>query len=139
VTLRLHLQIIGALLLILSAAHAFFPRYFRWKEELARLSTFTRQVFLVHCFFIALALALLGAASLVYPDALLEPPALSRILLPGIVLFWACRLVVQFAVYDSSIWRGRGFYTAMHIVFSAFWIYVAAAYGLAMRRVWAGS
>jgi hypothetical protein len=133
--IRIHLQIVGALLLSLSLAHSVFSRYFRWKEELAALSLFTRQVFQVHTFFIALLLAMLGACSLFYTDALLEPSALSRVLLTGVVIFWLARLLVQFFVYKSAIWRGRPFYTFMHAMFSLFWVYVVITYGLALRSV----
>jgi hypothetical protein len=70
---HVYVQIVGALLLLLSVANLFFSRYFGWKKELAPLSLLTRQVFQVHCFFIALVLMLLGACSLFYTDTLLEP------------------------------------------------------------------
>src|SRR5689334_7295462 len=117
-TIRLHIEIIGAALIILGAAHAAFPRYFGWNRELKNLSLLARQVFLVHCFFIALLLVLLGVASLFYADSLLDPTPLSRVLLTGLVFFWICRLIIQFAGYDSAIWRGNRFYTTMHVVFS---------------------
>jgi hypothetical protein len=135
-TLRIHLQIVGALLLSLGIAHSFFGRYFGWEKELATLSMLTRRIFLVHCFFIALVLVLLGVCSLCYTDALLEPNPLSRVLLAGIVVFWLCRLVIQFLVYEADIWRGRPFYTFMHVAFSLFWIYVVTTYGAALRSVW---
>jgi hypothetical protein len=58
--------------------------------------------------------------------------------LAGVVAFWLCRLAAQFVVYDSRIWRGRPFYTRMHVAFSLFWIYVVITYGLALRKVWNG-
>src|SRR5262245_65001061 len=122
-TLRIHIQIVGVLLLALGTTHVFFGRYFGWKEELATLSLLTRQVFIVHCFFIALILMLLGICSLFYADTLLAPNALSRVLLAGIVVFWLCRLVVQLFVYDSKIWKGRRFYTEIHIVFFLIFTY----------------
>jgi hypothetical protein len=135
-TLHLHIQIVGALLLSLGIAHSLFSRYFGWKKELLSLSLLTRRIFLAHNFFIALILAMLGICSLFYTDALLDPTPLSRVLLAGIVAFWLCRLAIQFFVYDSAIWRGRPFYTFMHVAFSLFWAYVAIAYSLALRQVW---
>ena len=137
-TLRIHLQIMGAMLLSLGLAHSFFGRYFGWKSELTKLSLLTRRVFEVHSFFIALILVLLGVCSLFYPEALLEPTPLSRILLTGIVVFWVCRLAVQFLVYDSAIWRGKRLYTIAHVLFSLLWIYAVATYGFALRSVWKG-
>ena len=137
-TIRTHVQIVGALLLMLGLAHAFFPRYFGWAKELAPLSLLTRRIFQVHSFFIALVVVLLGACSLFYADTLLQSTPLSRIFLAGIVLFWVCRLFVQFFVYDSTIWRGNRLYTSMHIAFSMLWIYVVVTYALALRTVTLG-
>jgi hypothetical protein len=137
-TLQLHVQIVGALLLSLGIAHSLFSRYFGWEKELVSLSVLTRRIFWVHCFFIALILAMLGVCSLFYTDVLLEPTPLSRVLLVGIVAFWLCRLAIQFLVYDSAIWRGRPFYTFMNVVFSLFWFYVVITYSLALHRVWNG-
>jgi hypothetical protein len=137
-TLQLHVQIVGALLLSLGIAHSFFSRYFGWEKELVSLSVLTRRIFWVHSFFIALILAMLGVCSLFYTDALLEPTPLSRVLLAGIVAFWLCRLAIQFLVYDSAIWKGRPFYTFMNVVFSFFWVYVVITYSLALRAVWNG-
>jgi hypothetical protein len=129
---HLHLQIAGVLLLALSAAHGFFWRYFGWGEELAGLSTLTRQVFGVHCFFVALMLAMFGALSLFAADALLAPELLARAVLSGMLVFWLCRLACQWFVYDRAIWRARPLYKAMHVVFSALWTYLAFTYALAL-------
>jgi len=76
---------------------------------------------------------MIGACSLFYTNALLESGALSRVVLTGLVTFWSARLTFQFFVYDAAIWRGRRFYTVMHVVFSIFWIYVVVIYGAALR------
>src|SRR5947207_7299564 len=104
-SLRFQLKIVGASLLILAVAHAFFPRRFDWNEELRGVSLLNRQIFLVHCFFIGLILFLFGLLSLFFTDALLDRTALARLVLGGIVLFWFARLVVQFFVYHSSLWK----------------------------------
>lgn len=131
----IHLKVAGALLLLLAAAHAFFPRRFRWREELARLSLLNRQIFLVHGFFIALTVAMMGALSLFFTDALLEPTPLARLVLGGLAAFWAVRLVVQWAVYDRRLWVGHRFNTAVHVAFTALWCYLAGTYGCALWRV----
>lgn len=135
-TLTLHLQIVGALLLLLAVAHAFFNRYFGWSGELAGISLFTRRVFFVHAFFIALGVALAGAGTILYAPALVRPHPLSRAVLAALLFFWLCRLFAQFFAYDTEIWRGNRFRTAMHVFFSLLWCYVNAVYGLALIRVW---
>jgi hypothetical protein len=135
-TIHHHLQIVGALLLSLGLSHFYFNRYFGWDRELASVSLLTRRIFFVHSFFIGLGVAMAGAGSLWYADALLRPGPLSRALLAGLVVFWFCRLVAQLFVYDPEIWRGRRFYTVMHVAFSLLWIYVVITYGTALRSVW---
>jgi len=136
-TLALNLRIVGALLVVLGLSHVFFTRFFGWERELATVSLLTRKVFFVHTFFIALGLVLIGAASFFYASQLLQPSALSRAILLAMVVFWLCRMLAQWFVYDAAIWRGDAFRTVMHVAFSALWIYVTATYGAALVGVWA--
>ena len=55
-----HLELIGALMIVIALVHVVFPRYFAWKEDLASLSLVNRQMMKVHAFFIALAVFLMG-------------------------------------------------------------------------------
>src|SRR5260370_42230447 len=109
-SLRLQLKIVGASLLLLALAHALFPRRFEWEEELSRVSLLNRQIFQVHCFFIALVLFMFGSLALFFTGALLDRTVLARIILGGIALFWLVRLIVQLFVYDSRLWRGNRFH-----------------------------
>ena len=131
-----HLRIIGALLILLGVAHFAFPKRFGWKDELARLSLLTRQIFWVHTFFIALTLVLMGSITALYAKALLEPGPVNRAVLAGAAVFWTCRLFVQFFVYDPKLWKGNVFNTWMHVLFSCFWIYLVATYSIAAKLAW---
>jgi hypothetical protein len=134
-TLYVHLQIVGALLMLLGLSHVFFNRFFRWEQELASVSLLTRRVFFVHNFFIGLGVVLGGAASFFCANALLRPGTLSRAVLAGMTTFWLCRLLAQFVGYDSAIWRSDRFRTFMHVAFSLLWCYVTATYGIAFLTV----
>lgn len=131
-TLARHLQLAGTALILLALLHAAFPRRFNWKEETARLSPLNRQMFLVHSFFIALTLAIFGVLSFVIAASLGAPTAVSRTVLAGFVVFWLLRLVTQLFVYDTSLWRGNRFNTAVHVLFAAFWTYLVSVYGIAL-------
>ena len=85
-------------MLLLAVLHAFFPRHFRWREELASISLLTRQIFYVHHFFIALTVGLMGLLTLSSADDLLGPSVGRRILL-GLSVFWFVRLLCQLFVY----------------------------------------
>lgn len=124
--LEFHLRLMGALLIVLSLAHAAFPRRFGWKDELQKVSLLTRQIFYVHHFFVALVVGLQGMLCLVFPQTLLQPSALAYLVCAGFVIFWALRWFFQFFVYDSQLWRGHAFNTRMHILFVMLWTYVVA-------------
>lgn len=126
----IHLYIIGILFTALSLMHVGFPRYFRWKEELASLSLLHRQMMQVHTAFIALTVLLMGVLCLTSADDMVATPIGRRIcLLLGI--FWALRLLVQLFVYRTALWRGKRFETSVHVVFSLLWSYAAATFLLA--------
>jgi len=135
-TLSNHMQIVGILLMLLGLSHVFFNRYFQWEKELATVSLLTRKIFFVHSFFIALTVTLFGALSFFYADALLQPTALNRAILVGMVTFWLCRLFAQFFAYDAAIWRGDRFRTFVHVAFTLLWCYVSAIYGISLAVVW---
>jgi hypothetical protein len=134
-TLQLDLQIAGVLLLFLAAANCFLPRYFQWKRDLAPLPLFTRRVFWVHDIFIILILVMFGALTLLYAGPLLDPGPLSRAVLAGMAIFWWCRLLFQFFVYESAIWRGNRLYTLVHYAITLLWIYLAGTYSAALWTV----
>jgi hypothetical protein len=134
VSLSGHLKIVGASLLFLAVAHAFFPRRFNWTEELGRLSKLNRQIFQVHCFFIALVLFMFGLLSLCFTETLLERTPLARVVLGGLVLFWLARLIVQLFVYDPGLWKGHRFNARIHWLFTFLWAYYIAIFGWALWR-----
>jgi hypothetical protein len=120
VSLAVHLRIVGVSLIALGLAHGLFPKRFRWKEELARLTLLNRQIFLVHCFFIALVLVLVGALSVAFTELFVEPSPLARVVLVGLV------------VYDRALWRGDRGRTLIHAAFVALWSYYVAVYAVAL-------
>ncbi|HTE06519.1 MAG TPA: hypothetical protein VK824_10005 [Planctomycetota bacterium] len=133
---ELHLRIAGVLQLGLALLHLAFPKRFDWARELPRLSLLNRQMFVVHTAFIAVVVAMFGALSLLAPQALLEESVLSRLVLGGLAAFWTLRLVVQCCVFDSRLWRGHALHTAIHILFTAAWLYLGGVYAaiLLLRR-----
>jgi hypothetical protein len=130
-----HLQLCGALLIGLAAAHPHFARRFEWREELERLSLINRRIFQVHCGFIVLILVMFAALDVAAGTLLLKPTPLGAVVLGGMTVFWSVRGVVQFCVYDASLWRGHRAHTAAHIAFSVLWCYLVAVHGTALWTV----
>ena len=127
--MELHFKIIGALLIVLSLMHIFFPKYFKWKTELNSLSLINRQMMVIHTLFIAILLLLMGLLCITsYVE--LTTTSLGKKISLGLAVFWGIRLIVQFFGYSSKLWRGKRFETSMHFLFSFFWCYLFAIFTL---------
>jgi len=125
--MEIHLKIIGILLIILAAIHAFFPKYFNWKKELSLLTLINRQLMYIHSFFIAFVILLIGILCLTSAEELIGTSLGKKISL-GIGLFWTTRLFIQFFGYSAKLWRGKAFETSVHIFFSIFWSYISTIF-----------
>lgn len=130
------LRIAGASLIGLAIVHVFFPKRFGWQEDFAKVSLLNRQIFYVHCVFICITLTLMGLLCLVWPGALLQPSPLGLLVAGGLAIFWFCRLLAQWFVYDAEIWRGKRFETLMHAFFSGVWTFYTAVFGLVWWGQW---
>ncbi len=125
--MELHLKIIGWFFIALAGVHAIFPPYFQWKKELAPLSLINRQMMVVHTFFIALVVLLMGILCVTSAEELIQT-ALGRRVSLGLGIFWGIRLLVQLFGYSPKLWKGKAFETVVHILFTIFWIYVTWAF-----------
>lgn len=110
--------------MLLAVIHIGFPKRFNWAEELKSLSLMNKQMMVVHTFFIALVVFLMGALSLFCSTELTTSTFGKKISL-ALGVFWIIRLFVQFFVYSPELWKGKTFETAMHILFSLLWIYLS--------------
>lgn len=125
--MELHIKTIGILLIILGFVHVIFPRYFNWKTELPSLSLINRQIMMVHTFFIALLLVLLGMLCLTATSDLVSTGLGKQVCL-GLGFFWSCRLFIQLFGYSSELWRGKKFETFVHVLFTGFWVYLSSVF-----------
>lgn len=125
--MEIHIKIIGVILIALSLVHVIFPKYFNWDVELKSLSLINQQMMKVHTFFIALTVFLMGVLCLTSSYELITT-ALGKKISLGLGIFWTIRLFTQLFGYSSTLWKGKRFETTVHIVFSAFWIYLSVIF-----------
>jgi hypothetical protein len=123
----LHLEITGILLVVLAAIHVVFPKKFHWSRELPKLDLINRQIFVVHTFFIAATVALMGLLCVSSAEELVQT-AFGRRIAGALAVFWFLRLLAQLFYYSPELWRGRRFESAVHVVFTIFWIYLVALF-----------
>ena len=127
-----HLRIAGLAQILLALIHPLIGWRLRWKQESARMSALTAQVFWVHTYFLVLTLILFGLLSLLLSHELLAPAPLARALLLGLTLFWGARLYAQHFVYRAEHWRGHRLNTTAHALFSLLWAYLTLVYAAAL-------
>ena len=82
-------------------ASALVPRVLDWRSALRKLDPLSRQLVWVHGLFIVLVIIAFGVLSVGFPHELADGSRLARAICAFIALFWTCRLVVQFAVFDA--------------------------------------
>lgn len=128
--MEIHFKVIGILLMVLALVHIIFPSYFNWKEELKALSLINREMMMVHTFFIALTVLLMGILCLTSSNELVET-SLGRKISFGLAMFWSIRLLMQFFGYSSALWKGKRLETAVHVLFSFFWTYLSVVFWIA--------
>ena len=121
--MEIHFKIIGTALLLLSLIHVVFPKYFNWKKELAQLSLINKQMMVIHTFFIALSVLLMGLLCLFSSEELTHS-SLGKTISLGLAIFWTIRLFTQFFGYSSKLWKGKTFETIVHVSFTVLWIYL---------------
>ena len=120
--MEIHLKIIGVLLIFLAFVHITFPKKFAWKTDLQSLNLMNKQLIMVHTFFIALTTLLMGLLCLLCADDLVNT-SLGHHISFYLFLFWGIRLLFQFFVYSSKLWKGKPFETIVHVGFSFVWVY----------------
>jgi hypothetical protein len=81
----------------------------------------------IHSFFIALAVALMGALCLTSSAELIGEPLGRRVAL-GLGIFWSVRLGFQLLGYSSELWRGKRLETALHLLLTLLWGYCSIVF-----------
>ncbi len=116
---RYALYLAGALNLALLVLHAFFWRLFRWRGELAKLSSLNRGVMQIMNLCLMALFAIAAYLSFVHAPAMLSSP-LGHALLAGFALFWLLRAA-------EHVWF-FGLKAPMAVFFTAFFAVLAGLY-----------
>jgi len=119
------LFIAGVLHLGLLVASALTPQVLRWRTELRQLSALSRHVIWVHGGFIVITILGFGTISLFNARSLAGGGGLARSVCAFVSLFWLCRLMVQFYLFDARPYlRGLMLKAGYHGLTVAFTFFV---------------
>jgi hypothetical protein len=117
------LQIAAGLQLLILIASALVPRVLDWRRNLAGLHPFLRKLFWVYGAFIVLVIIAFATLTFLHAGAMAAGEPVARSLCAFIAVFWAARLVVQLAVFDTRPFLTNWFYKlgyhALTVIFAA--------------------
>ena len=100
--MRTLLYIAAALQLSILIASAQVPHIFDWRNNLAALPSFLRRLFWVYGAFIVLVIIAFAVLTFFHANEMVAGAPIARSLSAFIAIFWAARLLVQFAVFDPG-------------------------------------
>lgn len=123
-TLETYLRLAGLLHFAILIGSVLVPGALNWRENLARLHPFLRQLFWVYGCFIVLMIVSFGTLTLLYTGELATGSNLARGVCATVCVFWFARLIVQFFVFDPepflTHWIYRVGYHGLTFVFAYF-------------------
>jgi hypothetical protein len=120
--------IAGGLQLFIASLNVVLPKKLNYAENLAKVSTIVRQVFVVHSVYIGLILVFFGLLSLLFAPELAGATTLGRFLSAFLAVFWSLRVGIQLFYYDPALKRQN---RLAHFVFTLIFVYLAAVYTVA--------
>ena len=92
----------GVAQLTLVVASLAIPHLLNWKSDLAKLRPLTRQVFWTYAAYIWVTNLSFGLISTMTPHLLLDRSTLAGFVCCFITVYWAARVVIQFAYFDRA-------------------------------------
>ena len=104
------------------------PYRLRWKDDLAKLTSFNRKLMWVHGGVAVYTIVSFGVLTLLLHDEMLrgERPALALTAFIGI--YWLLRVVVDFTYYEHADWpKGRAF-VAGHVLLNMLFVFLLVTY-----------
>jgi hypothetical protein len=126
------LQIAGLLQLSILIASALVPRVLDWQRNLAGLHPFLRKLFWVYGVFIVLVIIGFAALTFLNAGAMAAGEPVARSLCAFIAIFWAARLVVQFAVFDARPYLTNWFFKIGYHALTVLFTIIVLIYGWAV-------
>lgn len=101
------------------------PRVLGWREETRAWRPLTRQVFWTYSSYILTTNLAFGILTVAAPAALLDGSTLAAAVTGFIAVYWAARVILQFALYDRSVAAGSPALKAAEALYVAGFTYVA--------------
>lgn len=107
------------------------PKELKFREELPKLAPLMQHWILVAGAYVVLNLIAFGVISLTLADELASGSPLARAFCGYVAVFWGCRLIVQFFVFDAKPYLRNRFLTVGYHGLTFVFIWHTLVYGCA--------
>ena len=104
------------------------PSRLRWKEDLAKLTSFNRKLMWVHGGFTIYTIIAFGAMSLLLHDEILRGDRAALALAFFIGFYWLLRILVDFAYYSHSDWPQGAAFRVGHFLLTSLFVFLSTCY-----------
>jgi hypothetical protein len=122
------LWVAGVLQWLIAFSNAFAARLFRYRENMAKVTPFVREVFIVQNVYIMATVATFGVICILFAPELTGQSALGRFLSGFLAIFWGGRIIIQLFFYDKDVKRSR---PIANVAFLATFIYLSGLFAIA--------
>jgi len=113
------------------------PARLGWKEDLQKLTSFNRKLMWVHGGFAVLTIIAFGTLTLALHAEMLRGDRAALGLALFIGVYWALRIVVDFAYYEHKDWPRGGRFLMGHILLTSLFAFLSVTnLGLVAWKVW---
>ncbi len=120
-----YLWVAGFLQWLVAASNLFAARIFRYRQEMAKVTPFVREVFFVQNAYLMATVATFGVLCVRFAPDLAGRTPLGRFLSGSLAVFWGARIAIQLFGYDRDVKRGR---PVANLVFLATFVYLCGVF-----------
>ena len=104
------------------------PYRLRWKEDLAKLTSFNRKLMWVHGGFAVYTIIAFGAMTLALHAEILRGDRAALALAFFIGIYWLLRIIVDFAYYSHWDWPSGAAFRMGHILLTSLFVFLSTSY-----------
>jgi hypothetical protein len=104
------------------------PYRLRWKEDLAKLTSFNRKLMWVHGGFAIFTIIAFGAMSLALHKEMLRGDRAALALACFIGFYWLLRIIVDLTYYSHQDWPSGTAFQIGHVLLTSLFVFLSGSY-----------
>ena len=104
------------------------PYRLRWKEDLAKLTSFNRKLMWVHGGFAVYTIIAFGVLSVILHGEMMRGERAALALAFFIGCYWLLRILVDFVYYSHRDWPAGAAFRIGHILLTSVFVFLSASY-----------